>query len=205
MQPSHTVSQYRSSKCERAKDDGLGACLTQQGNSVLPDAAIGCENDATGWSCRCDECACLSQAVAGSFIQALAFDAYRGTEQCYEAKPLDVWGKLVNGRLDLEHHACGYAQAVEQVESLRGIPILRVDADQRCAGLGELLDLSQQDGIGDHQMHMDGDAGGLFDSGDKIRKKEHRRRKVAVCNVKVQHVRVALDALQIGCQVDEVG
>ena len=96
------------------------------------------------------------QARAGLVREALAFDADGGAEQRHE-------GDAAPGRTRRPRPASRAAAPRRQrrpseaisVQRLGRLRVLGVDRDEVGAGLGELLDLRQQDRVGHHQVDMD--------------------------------------------------
>jgi hypothetical protein len=53
-------------------------------------------------------------------------------------------------------------------------------------------------------MDVRGDCRSLLDRCDEVRKEKHGRREVAVCDIEMQYVCVASDAIKVGGQIDQV-
>ena len=123
---------------------------------MLANTAVGRKHDPMRRTAAGDDLLGLLQPGAGLFVEALALHADRRAEQCHETQPGNISFDPLDGGIYLENHAGCDTATVEKIESLVGDAfIFNVKTDQVAARIGELLDLRQDDAVGDHQVNMD--------------------------------------------------
>ncbi len=83
--------------------------------------------------------------------------------------------------------------------------VLEMDADEIAAGLGELIDLRQQNVVRGHQVHVDRQACRSPDRRDKVGEEQKGGREVTVCHVDMQDVGIGFDADQLIAEAKEIG
>src|SRR5450631_911533 len=80
-----------------------------------------------------------------------------------------------------------------------------MDGDEVGARLGELFDLRFEDGIRHHEVNVERFARLVAHRGDKIGKKQHGRREMAVRDINMEYVRRGFDTRHVAREIDEIG
>ena len=147
----------------------------------------------------------LAQSRLGLGVEILPFDADARAEQRQHADAVEEWrggGQPASASWstmpDFE------PPRRDRVEGGSGAGVLGMDADQVGAGIGELLDLAVQDGVGHHQVDMQRLRRGAARDGDEVGKKQQRRREMAVGDVDVEDVGERLDTRDVVGEAAEV-
>ena len=172
---------------------------------MLADAAVRCQHAARRVGAAGDEGCGLMKAGGGGGVKALPLDADAGAKKGQDIKLFDQRGGSGDRRFDLEHQPGAQAEGADTGDRCAGIGVFGMDRDEVGTGLGELVDLGHQHGVGGHQMDVEGDVGAFAQGGDEVGEEQQGGREGTVGDVDVVDVGVAADPAQVGIHGDEIG